>query len=402
MTHTARITVPLRAAALAAAALLASSAALYAQDTTRAAVRDTTERGAAAAGATADSAGTHTVRKGDTLWDLARQYLSNPFLWPQIHGLNTTVVKDPHWIYPGEVLRIPGAPAAVAATDQTAAPRAEGERRVQTVGRASGPAAPTVFIGGVQGRRALVTQMGPSATEYPHTAVRAGEYYAAPWVDRSGGPSGHGRIIASAEVPGIAQATDRAFMMPYERGYITLPEGVNVARGDRLLAFADGEQLGNGAQVMLPTGILEVTRVAEGEAATVNIVQQFASIEVGQRVIPLTRFDMSTEARPEAVTGGLESEVRAVPSRTVLPTVGYYVILGATSSEGVQAGDIFTLYRPRTRVSGAGGSATIPEEPIALAQVVKVNNHGTTAMIIDQRHPAIKKGVQARLTGKMR
>ncbi len=26
----------------------------------------------------------HVVQRGDTLWDLARQYLNNPYLWPQI------------------------------------------------------------------------------------------------------------------------------------------------------------------------------------------------------------------------------------------------------------------------------------------------------------------------------
>ena len=37
------------------------------------------------AGAASDSGVVHTVRKGDTLWDLARTYLSDPFAWPVIH-----------------------------------------------------------------------------------------------------------------------------------------------------------------------------------------------------------------------------------------------------------------------------------------------------------------------------
>jgi hypothetical protein len=50
----------------------------------------------------------HVVRRGDTLWELARSYLANPFLWPQIFEANRGVVENPHWIYPAEKLLIPG------------------------------------------------------------------------------------------------------------------------------------------------------------------------------------------------------------------------------------------------------------------------------------------------------
>ena len=37
----------------------------------------------------------HTVRQGDTLWDLAKQYRGDPFLWPDIYRMNTAVVAGP-------------------------------------------------------------------------------------------------------------------------------------------------------------------------------------------------------------------------------------------------------------------------------------------------------------------
>jgi hypothetical protein len=43
----------------------------------------------------------HVVVSGDTLWDLAQQYLGNPYLWPQIWERNQYIL-DAHWIYPGD------------------------------------------------------------------------------------------------------------------------------------------------------------------------------------------------------------------------------------------------------------------------------------------------------------
>ena len=57
----------------------------------------------------------HTVVKGDNLWSLAQTYLGNPFLWPELYRLNRDIVEDPHWIYPGEIIRLRTTEVIVAA-----------------------------------------------------------------------------------------------------------------------------------------------------------------------------------------------------------------------------------------------------------------------------------------------
>ena len=383
-----------RAAWLAALALgLAAPVVLPAQDSASVTAPDTGQQAAPAPAGDSASGQTHTVKKGDTLWGLASFYLNDPFLWPSIYRLNTAVVEDPHWIYPGEVLRVPGGPRLASTEDML--PRMQPEQVKSTLGS-------TVFSLGVQQRREESSRLAETAANYSHTAVREGEFIAAPWLERAGAVKREGRIVGSAELPGIAQASNRQRIIAHERVYITLPAGTVASPGDRFVTLANGPRLADGAQVVVPTGIVEVERVGNDEASTVRVVQQFGDMLIGQEVAPLERFTMPADARPTPLENGTECTVVSVPAGVVLPSIGYYVILSATASDGVKLGDQFTLYSARRKAAVDGtSSVTLPEEPVALAQVVKVTDLGTTALVVSQRHPVIRTGVNARLTAKM-
>ncbi|MFO1214294.1 MAG: LysM domain-containing protein [Burkholderiaceae bacterium] len=46
----------------------------------------------------------HTVQSGDTLWDISKMFLKSPWRWPELWGMNLDQVRNPHLIFPGQVL----------------------------------------------------------------------------------------------------------------------------------------------------------------------------------------------------------------------------------------------------------------------------------------------------------
>ena len=51
-----------------------------------------------------DAPDKHVVVKGDTLWDISGAFLRNPWCWPKVWGMNRDEIRNPHWIYPGQIV----------------------------------------------------------------------------------------------------------------------------------------------------------------------------------------------------------------------------------------------------------------------------------------------------------
>jgi len=352
---------------------------------------------------------THTVVPGDNLWDLSQKYLGNPFLWPEIYRLNRDVVEDPHWIFPGEVLRLPGAaPAPGTVAEQ---PPVAGQQPTTPVEAAPppqvyappSPGEPTIF-----GRSATPTTLGAS-TGYadtstvnaaPHPTVRAGEVIAAPYVDREGGPRAFGRILRAGDIAGVAEASERYRFQAYDRIFIAPPPGHVAPEGERYLAYRLGPVLDNQGQIVIPTGIIEVTRAARSNvAAAAHVVKAFTELSGNDRLIPIDTVGLGTIARPQRVHDGAESEVKWVYGEPVLPSLQNFVVLGLSARDGVKMGDEVLIYLPQMRYEK--GELNDPEIPISKAQVVRATDYGVTAVVIGQEQPAIKSGMPARVIARM-
>jgi LysM repeat protein len=329
---------------------------------------------------------THAVRTGDTLWDLSRTYLGDPFLWPEIYRLNTDVVEDPHWIYPGEQLRIPSGVGEAMVATGTGAGEGEALRF-----------APTAFssrarAGQSTGRLSLIGRT-------PAPLIRAGEYYAAPWVDREGGPRGSGRLLGSADLT-VAQQSSRDRMLIGDRVLVTPPAGESTAKGARYLAYELGPTLEGRGQVILPTGILivEDESVKPGEAIHARVLSAHDNVRRGQGLIRVDSVVLPTQRPTPVELGGVDAKVLWIRGQNVLPSLHQYVVLDRSTHDGIKQGDQFTLIR---RAHRDDTGVRVPNEEIATVQVIRVTPYAATGIIIGQLQPAIREGNDARLTAKM-
>ncbi|HVE32398.1 MAG TPA: LysM peptidoglycan-binding domain-containing protein [Gemmatimonadaceae bacterium] len=342
---------------------------------------------AARAQQTADPAPkTHTVKRGDTLWDIAKLYLTDPFLWPEVYRLNTDVIEDPHWIYPGEILKLPGEPAKVVAV----APPAPAPAPAPAIPQAAEPPKPAPAP-----RDSVVVV---NAVQAPTSVVRVGEFVAAPWVDENGGPRRHGYIVESAELPGIASA-DRSRVRLYDRVFIAQPD---TATGRKLyLTYRLGPMLTDFGQIVIPTGVIEVPRPAQpGEAAVGRVVRMFDEMLEGQRLIPLDTSAAIVSGRPTRIADGMHGMVRWVGGEPVLGTVQTYVVIDISRRDSLTAGDQIELYKPRQKPT-EGRDLALPEISIARAQVLRVTPYGATAIVFSQEQPKVEQGAAVRVSAKM-
>ena len=403
-----------RAALLVLAAVPLSWTVLQAQDTTQAAPAALTQVPA-----------THTVAPGETLWSISQMYFADPLLWPEIYRLNTNVVEDPHWIYPGEVLVLAPVVGAVAQGDtNVAVPQDTSTLAADTVRAQPGdtiavvpvdtmPAdTTTVFVEppppepvGESGETMFDRRRTPqqrvqdvlrSYTHQPYRPLRAGEFYAAgfltenerlPW----------GTVIGVTTPPAIYRLSDRSTALTYDEISIKPPSRASYHVGDSLLIARIDRALefGDWGEVVVPLGIARVTSVEE-EQVLARVVTQFGSIRNGRLSLPLEPFKNPGEVRPTPVEQGLAG--RPLASRDSRPIAGpqQFFFIDKGRSEGVVPGDVFEVYKP---AAGELGSAS--EEVRAVLMIVHTREHSATGLILQIMHPGLDPRLPVRLIKKM-
>lgn len=385
--------------------------------------------------AQAGSPETHTVRKGDTLWDLARQYLSDPLLWPEIYRLNTDVVEDPHWIYPGEVLKLSAAGAVSAVPlEDTPLPVAEMQPQVDSVApqmdvpvavveaaapdsaaEAAAPDLAEAQVGDIAeappsaGDSVDLTPLvgvgrsgvsaGPDieqALERAYRPLRRSEFYSGGFLSE-GMALPLGRVVGVLTPSEIESSSNASIAMLYRRIAVTAPAGATYRVGDTLLTVIVDRDIDGFGSVIVPTGLVRVLDASRPQAVA-EVIALYGQVRDGQGALPAEKFMDPGNVRPVPISDGVRGRIIAHRDRHVLTGPQNIIFLDRGRKDGVALGDSFELLMtPRERVD----APDIVSEVVARAQVVHVGERTATALITWVKRGNIEIGSEARQVAKL-
>jgi hypothetical protein len=386
---------------------------------------------------------THTVRKGDTLWDLAKQYRGDPFLWPDIYRMNTSVVEDPHWIYPGELLRLAGAdsvhavpatdtpepPIAAAAdstpTDSATFARAAAEVPVDTMQTDAGqtdagqtdagqtdPGQQTLaqltavsaneqggeeqgLFGPKRGARMMEESL-KAYTHQPYRALRRSEFYSSGFLTENQ-KLPFGKVLGPTLPQQISANSANASALPYATIAIEAPHGASYQIGDTLLVVHMGPEIRGQGEVVVPTGLAQVVDTVQGRYVA-TIVATYGPIRNGQRVLPAEKFTPPGEAHAVPVTEGVKATFLGGNGRQDMKAPQMVVFLDKGREDGVAPGDLFEIRRRAERLPDG---RQLINDVMATLQIVHVRDHTATGRLLNILSPDIPPGTDARQVAKL-
>jgi hypothetical protein len=340
---------------------------------------------------------THTVQRGETLWDLAHQFLGDALLWPEIYRLNTTVVEDPHWIYPGEELRLvaggeqtvaPAGGAPAPSGNVAVTPTADSVPVAATPTRGiPGADAPTIFSTQAAARSAQNTLQLQEARAY--RAVREGEYYSSGFLaDSRTLPAG--TLGGNVESSALRRLSNRPTAALYSTVTVVPPGGETYRSGDLLLAYRVGRGVAGYGEIIEPLGLLRVlTDDQPGQQGTAQVTALYGQLEMGAPLLKVDRFHYNSSARSQPVDSGLVGQVVATQVENELTSVQNVLFIDRGADDGVHLGDVF-------HITAAPGSAEGPVRDQADALVVHTREKTATILVLQVSQPDIRPGATAR------
>ncbi len=372
---------------------------------------------------------TYTVKAGDTLFSIARALLGDQSLWAQIYRLNTETIEDPNWIYPGEVLRLEGAPEVRAVPTQDtprperAEPQAPVLARPTPQPERAEPQAPVVARPTPQPVRPPIVVVEPADEqdpvrtdslfarrrgldaraalrgyrEQPYRPLRRGEFFAAGFLTE-GRALSFGRLLGTVTPQQIRSMGERATATLHTEVAVVAPSGGKYQVNDSLLVVQTFPGPAGYGEIVHPTGMIRITG-HNGQQAVGIVVAVFGAIRSGQAVIPAEKFVDGGSSRAQPVTNGVVGELLGQRETRELKHPQAYIFISVGSKDGVARGDVVEMRRdPGQRLGGGADSA---DELMAVGQVVHVREHSATVKMLNVVSPDIPPGTSVKQVAKL-
>jgi len=259
----------------------------------------------------------YTVQKGDTLWGIAARFLKQPWRWPELWRMNRDQIKNPHWIYPGDVLVFD---------------KSDGTPRL-TLERGSAPSSG-------------VTRLSPTIRVAPLAAeaipsIPAGDiepFLSRPIVVGPEGPAGAGKIIAARDPRVVRGAGDAVYAVNV--GETAGTEWLIYRPGQVLRSYDSNELLGSELRFL---GTAHVERF--GEVSTLRITSAREEIQFGDYVVPAPREELVNYV-PHSPDRAVDGRIIALANDAVETGRGYLVTLDRGARDGIEVGHVLAIYHP--------------------------------------------------------
>jgi hypothetical protein len=323
---------------------------------------------------TADAPDQYTVKTGDTLWDISKVFLRDPWYWPEIWYVNPQV-ENPHLIYPGDVLKlvyIDGQPRVTLGDRGGSVESGGGKRLSPSVRREplsqAVTAIPYDVIASFMGRPTLLDSDQVKSAPYL-VAMRDGH------LTGSVGNEIYARGIGNA-------AADARYSVIHVDEKIIDPEN-----GD-LLGYS-GSYVGSGPVA------------TTGDPAKLLLTDSTREALQGDKLFPES-VDVNVDFVPHAPSSDVKARVIAVRDHTVM---GQYTVIALNRGQraGLEPGHVLAISQAggtvRDSYSKGGLSATgasmwgargktvkLPDERVGLAMVFKAFDRMSYALVMETSH----------------
>ena len=269
-----------------------------------------------------DAPGTYVVVKGDTLWDISGRFLKEPWRWPEIWNMNREQIKNPHWIYPGDVIKLTfdayGNPSLSFASAGGSGDTVRLQPRIRTD---------------------ALTQAIPSI---PSKVITP--FLSLPLVIEEGALANAPRIIAAEDDRVVIGAGNTAYAIGLQQ---SLGTKWQIYRPGKTLKNSAGEILGYEA---IYIGEAKVLRF--GESSTIEILRSTQEINRGDRLTPAADTAVpsySPRSPSKNVTGAIISVLNGVDTGAQYSVIA--IDLG--KRDGIEVGHVLATLRKGATVSTA-------------------------------------------------